>query len=61
MEDEPLPPLVDEAYAPALRDVNAEPSGAPIGAYAIPEDADAMLKQFLSEINDVARDSEVVR
>ena len=61
MEDEPPPPPVDEASAPALRDVNAEPSRGPLGAYAVPEDADAMLKTFLSEINDVARDSEVVR
>ena len=61
-EDVAEPPPVPES-APALRDVTAGSSGwgAPIGAYAVPADADAMLRAFLAEINDVARDNEVVR
>lgn len=55
-----MPEVADSA--PALIDINSvSVNSAPIGAYVVPEDADALLKAFLSEANDVARDSEVVR
>lgn len=54
-----MPEIADSA--PALVDINSVKSTEPIAAYAVPEDADSILKSFLSEVNDVARDSEVVR
>lgn len=57
------PPVAEIAdSAPQLIDINSvSVITAPVGAYVVPEDADAILKVFLSEVNDVARDSEVVR
>ena len=59
-DDEAEVPLVPDTAA-ALRDVTSELSTAPVPTYVVPADADALLKQFLAEINDVARESEVVR
>lgn len=59
VEEPPVPEVADTA--PALVDIDSVRSAQPIGAYVVPEDADSILKSFLSEVNDVARDSEVVR
>ena len=47
--------------APALRDVADAPAGEALRTYDTQLGADELLKQFLSEISDVARDAEVVR
>lgn len=49
------------ASAPALRDVADAPAGEALRTYDAQLGADQLLKQFLSEISDVARDAEVVR
>ena len=47
--------------APQLRDVADAPAGEALRTYDTQLGADELLKQFLSEISDVARDAEVVR
>ena len=47
--------------APDLRDVNSLPSGPAPRAYDTHLGADELLKQFLSDISDVARDAEALR
>jgi DnaJ family protein C protein 8 len=49
------------ASAPQLRDVADAPAGEALRTYDTQLGADELLKQFLSEISDVARDAEVVR
>ena len=48
--------------APELREVHSAPAGEALVAYEKQSlNADALMKQFLSEISDVARDAEVQR
>ena len=47
--------------APELRDVSDAPAGEALRTYETQLGADELLRQFLSEISDVARDAEVVR
>jgi hypothetical protein len=47
--------------APALREVGDAPAGEALRTYDTQLGADALLKQFLSEISDVAREAEVQR
>ena len=47
--------------APELRDVSDAPAGEALRTYETQLGADELLRQFLSEVSEVARDSEVVR
>lgn len=56
------PALTVPETAPALRDVASAPPGEALVAYETQSvNADELLKQFLNEISDVARDAEVGR
>ena len=47
--------------APELRDVSDAPAGEALRTYETQLGADELLRQFLSEVSEVARDAEVVR